>query len=113
MGMTITMAMFTERWLAMLIGIGAVLLIRALVVYGLLGMHAVAATRFGGNPVPSGHRSILLWGGLRGAVTLALALSLPVEIPYWWTIQSIAFGVVLFGLFGQAPLALWGLTRKI
>ena len=29
-----------------------------------------------------------------GATRLALALSLPVELDYWWTIQSIAFGVV-------------------
>jgi len=43
-------------------------------------------------------------GGLRGAVTLALALSLPTELSYWWTIQSIAFGVVLFTLFVQAPM---------
>ena len=34
---------------------------------------------------------------------LALALSLPVELAYWWTIQSIAFGAVLFSLLVQAP----------
>ena len=28
----------------------------------------------------------------------ALALSLPVSLDYWWTIQSMAFGVVLFGV---------------
>lgn len=39
--------------------------------------------------------------GLRGAVTLAL--SLPTSLDYWWTIQSIAFGVVTFSLFVQAP----------
>jgi CPA1 family monovalent cation:H+ antiporter len=43
-------------------------------------------------------------GSLRGAVVLALSLSLPPELPYWWTIQSIAFGVVIFSLFVQAPL---------
>jgi len=31
-------------------------------------------------------------GGLRGAVTLAL--SLPLEREGWWTVQSIAYGVV-------------------
>jgi CPA1 family monovalent cation:H+ antiporter len=45
----------------------------------------------------------MVWGGLRGAVTLALALSLPTTLDYWWTIQSIAFGVVMFSLFVQAP----------
>ena len=52
--------------------------------------------------IPYTSRSILFWGGLRGAVTLALALSLPTSLDYWWTIQSIAFGVVLFTLLVQA-----------
>jgi len=36
---------------------------------------------------------------------LRLALSLPIELEGWWTVQSIAYGVVLFSLFVQAPLA--------
>jgi CPA1 family monovalent cation:H+ antiporter len=43
----------------------------------------------------------MVWGGLRGAVTLAP--SLPTSLNYWWTIQSMAFGVVMFPLFVQAP----------
>ena len=43
----------------------------------------------------------LALGGLRGAVTLAL--SLPLELEGWWTVQSVACGVVLFSLFIQAP----------
>jgi CPA1 family monovalent cation:H+ antiporter len=37
-------------------------------------------------------------------VTLALALALPVGLDYWWTIQSMAFGVVVFNLFLQLPV---------
>ncbi len=48
------------------------------------------------EPVGRPFQVVMLWGGLRGAVTLALALSLPTSLGYWWTIQSIAFGVVLF-----------------
>jgi CPA1 family monovalent cation:H+ antiporter len=44
----------------------------------------------------------MVWGGLRGVVTIALVLALPLDIPYWWTIQSIGFGVVLFTLVVQA-----------
>jgi CPA1 family monovalent cation:H+ antiporter len=44
----------------------------------------------------------MIWGGLRGVITLALVLSLPVELDYWWTIQSIGFGVVLFTLIVQS-----------
>ena len=112
-GFTITTGMFSERWLAVLLGIGAVLLARALAVYGGLGL----VSRLPGvAPVPLGQQTVIYWGGLRGAVTVALALSLPLELDYWWTIQSIAYGVVLFTLFVQAPslsplLRLWGLGK--
>lgn len=100
MGATVTVTMFEERWLAMLIGIGAVLIARAL---GLLAILPLAGAVPGITPVPLRLQAAMYWGGLRGAVTLALALSLPVGLDYWWTIQSIAFGVVLFTLAVQAP----------
>ena len=48
---------------------------------------------------------IASWLGMRGGITLALVLILPTELPYWWTIQAIAYGVVLFDLFVLAPNA--------
>lgn len=99
-GVTITLDMFSERWLAMLIGIAAVLAARAIGVFGGLGL---AGRLPGVAPVPLGQQVVVYWGGLRGAVTLALALSLPLALDYWWTIQAIAYGVVLFTLFVQAP----------
>ena len=36
-------------------------------------------------------------------VATLMALSLLVESGYWWTIQLIAFGMVWFTLFVQAP----------
>lgn len=99
MGVTITLAMFEERWLAMLIAIGAVLIARAISTYGSLSLLGL----FQKKPVDLRCQTVMVWGGLRGAVALALALSIPVTLDYWWTIQSIAFGVVLFSLFIQAP----------
>ncbi len=99
MGVTITVSMFEHRWLAMLIAIAAVLLARSACVFT-----AFALVRpFAVHPVSANFQWLLVWSGTRGAVTLALALSLPVELEYWWTIQSIAFGVVCFSLFVQAP----------
>jgi CPA1 family monovalent cation:H+ antiporter len=98
-GAVITLSMFEERWLAMLIAIGAVLVARAVSVYGGLSLIAL----FQKEPVSVKYQTVMVWGGLRGAVTLALALSLPTSLDYWWTIQSIAFGVVIFTLFIQAP----------
>lgn len=100
MGATITVAMFSDRWLAMLMGIGAALVARAVVVFAGIPLANLLP---GVEPVPAACRPILYWGGLRGAVTIALALSIPLEHPWWYTVQAIAYGVVLFTLFVQAP----------
>lgn len=100
-GVTITVAMFEERWYAMLLGVGAVLVTRLLVVWLTAGLTSLTP---GQQPISMACRAILFAGGLRGAVTLALALSLPLELEGWWTVQSIAYGVVVFSLFVQAPL---------
>ncbi len=99
MGVTITLDMFSERWLAMLIGIAGVIVARAAGIFTLVPL-LTSITPV--EPVPRPYQVVMFWGGLRGAVTLALALSLPTSLDYWWTIQSIAFGVVLFTLFAQA-----------
>ena len=99
MGVTITVSMFEERWLAMLIAIAAVVVARAVSTYGSLTLLG----KIQKEPVDMRYPTVMVWGGLRGAIALALALSLPVTLDYWWTIQSIAFGVVLFTLFVQAP----------
>lgn len=98
-GVTVTLTMFRDMWLAMLIAIVAVLLARTVTVLVLLplGQRLVH-----GKSQPFGDQLLVTWGGLRGVVTLALALSLPIAIDYWYTVQSMAYGVVLFSLFIQA-----------
>jgi CPA1 family monovalent cation:H+ antiporter len=48
---------------------------------------------------------VLIWGGLRGGIAVALALSLP-DVKYKATILSITYGIVLFSIIIQ------GLTVK-
>ena len=100
MGVTITIVMFQDRWLAMLVGIAAATVARAVVVY--LGVPVVSAL-LPGEPVSAAYRHVMFWGGVRGAVTLVLALSIPLEVQWWFTAQSVAYGVVLFSLFVQVP----------
>lgn len=99
LGLAFEHEMFTERWLAILIGIVAALVARAL---GVAACISIAA-RLPGSTLGWKDSPLLIWGGLHGAVTVALALSIPTELPWWWTAQSIAFGVVLFNLFVQGP----------
>jgi len=101
MGVTVSLNMFEERWLAILIGIAAILIARAVGVFGTSPLINLLPWV---QRLPKNFQQLLFLGSLRGAVVLALSLSLPVDLPYWWTIQSIAFGVVIFSLFVQAPL---------
>lgn len=56
-------------------------------------------------------QSVLLWGGLRGSVSIALALSVPAVLPDREKIIATVFGAVLFTLLVQGltiqPLLKW------
>ncbi|MBV9577032.1 MAG: sodium:proton antiporter [Chloroflexi bacterium] len=49
----------------------------------------------------NGERAVLIWGGMRGALTITLALALPSAIADRQTLIEMAFGVVLFTLVVQ------------
>ncbi len=75
----------------------AMLISRAIVVYGLVPL-------IGHLPriesVNRGYQAVMYWGGLRGAVALAIVLSLPDE-PYRDTLIAVVTGAVLFTLLVQ------------
>ncbi len=96
MGLAVTVNMFAEQWLAMLIAIVATLVARVIAVTGV----SLTSSALG-RPIPGGWQILLVWGGLRGAIAIALVLSLPTTLPYWWLIQSMVFGVVMFSLLVQ------------
>jgi CPA1 family monovalent cation:H+ antiporter len=52
-------------------------------------------------------RHIMFWGGQRGAESLALALSLPYDLPQRDSILIMTFGVVLFTSLVQATSMPW------
>jgi CPA1 family monovalent cation:H+ antiporter len=83
-----------------------VLAARVVVVYGLLGGIAqLIGERAHWPKPPIGWLHIMFWAGLRGAVAVAMALSLPAEFPERALLQQITFGVVLFTLFVQGTTA--------
>lgn len=79
------------------IALGAVLLSRVLVVYGLTALANLGLR----NKVSLAYRHVLFWGGLRGAISLALALSLPLALADRDLLRVMTFGVVLFTLLAQ------------
>jgi Na+:H+ antiporter len=88
----------------------AILVGRAVVVYGLLGGTS-RLVRGRNHGLPMGWLHILFWGGLRGAVAIALALSLPVDFPQRELLQEITFGIVLFTLLVQGTTVEWLIGR--
>jgi len=62
--------------------------------------------------IEKNHQHILFWGGLRGALALALALGLPPEIEHRKQIITAAFGVVAFSIFAQG-LTMTPLLRRL
>ncbi len=62
--------------------------------------------------VKSKHQHILFWGGLRGALALALALGLPPNIPRREDIIAVAFAVVAFSILVQG-LTITPLVRRL
>ena len=99
--------MFIYNWLAMLITIGAMLVSRIISV----GVSALLSRGFA-HPISLRWQGLLVWGGLRGAIAIALVLTLPVELPYWWTVQSMVFGAVLFSILVQG-LSAGCLAKKL
>lgn len=86
------------------IAIVIMLAARAISVYGLGALsNAVTGPSM---DLPVAGQTILWWGGLRGSVSVALALSVPAILPERQDIISIVFGVMLFTLLVQ------GLTTK-
>ncbi len=118
----IGLAMTIDRLLAAAVpiawAVAAITVGRAIVVYGLLGGAFLVSERFGfGARLPVGWLHVIFWGGLRGAVAVALALSLPADFPQRELLQGLTFGVVLFTLVVQgttAPrvLRLAGVSRE-
>jgi CPA1 family monovalent cation:H+ antiporter len=73
-----------------------VLIGRALTVYPLCLMFA--RSRWS---IPPTAQHLLWWGGLRGALALALALALPPSLPFRNEIVIATFGVVVFSVVVQ------------
>lgn len=81
--------------------VAAILVGRALVVYVLFGgTSQIISDRY--HPaVPMAWLHVMFWAGLRGAVAVAMALSLPADFPQRSLLQEITFGVVIFTLLVQ------------
>jgi monovalent cation:H+ antiporter, CPA1 family len=93
-------------WSPVVVAILLVMLGRAMAIYPLCALFARS-----GLKVEFSHQHVLFWGGLRGALALALALAVPEELPQHGAILTITFAVVAFSIFAQGLTIPWLLRR--
>ncbi|MFV1857829.1 MAG: Na+/H+ antiporter [Anaerolineales bacterium] len=100
-GLSLDLPSLLSNWQLILWAILGVLIARAINIYGLSRL---------GRPIIPRWRHVMFWGGLRGAIALALALSLPPGSERQ-AIIAMTFGVVLFTLLAQGLSMDWLVKR--
>lgn len=80
---------------------------RAASVYGVMGLFARSDRR-----LDAGSQHLLVWGGLRGALGLALALGLPDDLPLRKEVVGVTFAVVAFSTIVQG-MTMPSLLRRL
>ena len=99
-GLVIDVSALPDSLLPIGLGILAILVARAFIIYGLVG----GVSRLPGIPggeIPVGWLHVMVAAGMRGAVAVALALSLPFSMPQRELLVEVTFGITLFTLIAQ------------
>jgi CPA1 family monovalent cation:H+ antiporter len=114
LGLQIHISELWDKAGAVLVALVAIQVTRLVVVYGLGTIHGLAQPD---RKVPRRYQHVMFWGGLRGAISVALALSLAGETDRLGaevvsTLQVMTFGVVLFTLLVQG-LTIERLIRRL
>ncbi len=89
------------------IAIITVLATRAIAIYGT----AYIGNKLNYCKITLAEQTVLWWSGLRGSVSIALALSVPIVLVQSQTLQAVVFGVVLFNLLVQGLSSKWLLKK--
>lgn len=98
-GLTISLTELARNLDLVAIAVVGILVVRAVIVYGFTKISNTAGFA---RPVSKSYQHVMYWGGLRGAISLALALSLDVfsdEVTE--KLKIMTFGAVLFTLLIQ------------
>jgi monovalent cation:H+ antiporter, CPA1 family len=96
LGISLAFQDFALAIIPAIVAIVAVIVGRVVAVYPCSALFGLTSRK-----VTATHQHILFWGGLRGALALALALSIPPTLPYRQAILTVTFAVVAFSVFVQ------------
>ncbi len=106
-GDQIRLSTLTDNLVLIFIAIFAVVAVRLVSIFALSSF----SNLFSEKPIDIKEKVILWWGGLRGSVSIALALSVPIIFPGRQELIEIVFGVVLFTLLFQGLTIRWLLSK--
>jgi len=107
LGAELSGSVLMREWRLVLLGAFAVLGARALVV-GVVGVLLRGTT----ERIPRAWSVVLVWGGLRGALSLVLALALPADAGNRSLIVALTAGTVMLSLVGQGA-SMSALLRRL
>jgi CPA1 family monovalent cation:H+ antiporter len=105
-GMEVLLVVFSVNLL-----IAACLAVAVTLLARLLTVGLPMAALQGAINLPPGSWKVLTWGGLRGGISVALALSLPMG-PERNTVVALTYGVVVFSILAQG-LSIGRLSRRV
>jgi len=105
-GFEVELSAMLAVWKPILVAFLALTLGRAVVI-----ALVTTALRRSRERIPWSWSAVLTWGGLRGALSMVLALSLAKDFPHREVLVSVTFGVVIVSIFVQgltmAPILRW------
>lgn len=106
LGLRVHLRALAHEWLAILLAYLAVTIGRAIMIYGVSALLRLTRER-----LEDSWPRILVLGGLRGALSMVLALSLPNDFPARDQIVTITFGVVIVSILLQGSATALTIAR--
>ncbi|HSQ63521.1 MAG TPA: cation:proton antiporter [Polyangiaceae bacterium] len=106
-GFQVRMGELLASWKIIIVAYLGVTVARAVVVAGVTAVFARTRER-----IPWSWSVVLVWGGLRGALSMVLVLSTPPDHPYRQMLVTMTYGVVLLSLLLQG-LTISPLLRRL
>ena len=105
-GFEVRLSALASAWQQILIAYLAVIAARA----GVMVL-VTALLRQTSERIPMAWSAVLTWGGMRGALSMVLALGLGVAFPHWQVLVTMTYGVVILSLLLQGLTMPWLLHR--
>lgn len=106
-GIEVKIVNFGPLWIAVLLAVAAMLCGRAAAVFFMAPIIGRVD-----KVLPGSWQGVLFWGGIRGAICMVLALSLPRDLPLRQLLITMIFAVVIFTLLVQG-LSIKTLLKKL